>query len=281
MMDTAKSTMKVAAVCSWMETLAAEQNIRCIESFLQELEKQHVEYALFPELSVSGYINNTIDLDSFFSVADDAILQLKQLSKQYLLAFSVGMPMMIGNASTIAQLTFWDGNIIHQHSKTHLSVHEKEVFEFGKELELLSLNHSKIGMHLCLESHYPELSLQYQQQGANLLAFAFASPRETPEEKMERFQMMLKCRAYDNACFVMACNATGTTPTKKNYAGVSTIISPRGKVLAQYKGMEPGYCMAEIDFNDIRKIKDSLMSDFPSYRTTTLNLTFKEKIDEE
>ncbi len=280
-MDTAKSTMKVAAVCSWMETLGTEQNISCIESFLQELEKQHVEYALFPELSVSGYINNSVDLDSFLSVADDMILRLKQLSKQYLLAFSVGMPMMIGNAPTISQLTFWDGNIIHQHKKTHLSVHEKEVFKPGNELQLLSLNHSKIGMHLCLESHYPELSLHHQQQGANLLAFAFASPRETPEEKMERFQMLLKCRAYDNACFVMACNATGTTPTKKNYAGVSMIISPRGKVLAQYKGMEPGYCMAEIDFNDIRKIKNSVMSDFPSYRTTTLNLSFKEKIDEE
>lgn len=280
-MNTTKSTLRIAAVSSWMETLAIVQNIRCIETFLSELEKQGVEYALFPELSVSGYINNTDDLASFLSVYDDTILTLKQLSKQYSLAFSVGIPMLIDNGSAIAQLTFKDGNIIHQHNKTHLSVHEKEVFEFGKELELLPLNHSKIGMHLCLESHYPELSLHYQQQGANLLAFAFASPRETPEEKMERFQMMLKCRAYDNACFVMACNATGTTPTKKNYAGVSMIVSPRGKVLAQYKGMEPGYCMAEIDFNEIRKIKDSLMSDFPSYRTTTLNLSFKEKIDEE
>ncbi len=272
-----QSKWKVAAVCSWMETLAIEQNISSVELYLSALAKEGVHYALFPELCISGYINHKDDLHTYREIGEEGITnRLIQLSSQHSVVFSVGMPVSAMGGYAIAQLTFFSGRIIHQHYKTHLSVRERQIFVAGTHLNLLDMHSFKMGMHLCMESHYPELSLFYQQQGASLLSYAFASPRETPNEKSERFKMMLRCRAYDNVCFVLACNATGYTPSRNKYAGVATIISPRGTVLSEYKGMESGYCIAEIDFNDIRKIKDSQMSDFPSYRTTNLTLNFEE-----
>lgn len=268
--------IKVAAVNSWSEPLAIKPNIEGIKHILDELKNQGVNYALFPELSVSGYINNCKDLQSYTEQHANTLVSIEELSAQYALTFSVGLPMPLGNNWGIAQLTFYKGQVIAIHYKTHLSVHEKEVFTAGNELQLFSQNAINTGMLLCLESHYPELSLIQQNKGAQLLCFAFASPRETPNEKLERFKMMLQARAYDNVCFVAACNQTGITPSGKRYAGAALILSPRGKVLAQSTGMNANYCIADINTEDIDKIKQSVMSDFPSYRNSTFSLRFNE-----
>ncbi len=266
---------KVAAVNSWSEPLALDKNLAGIASIIQDLDSQHVQYALFPELCVSGYINNADDLDTYVASHDDVMKQLITLSKKHPITFSVGLPMPLKQGFGIAQLTFLAGEVIHTHFKTHLSVHEQQTYESGRSLTLFRHSDFNTGMQLCLESHYPELSLIQQQQGAWLLCFAYASPRETPAAKAERLKMIWQARAYDNACFVMACNQTGQTPSGNRFAGVACIVSPRGKVLAEYQSMEPGYCIAELDKKAIARIKNSMMSDFLAYRNTELHFRFK------
>lgn len=266
--------MKVAAVNSWSEPLQIEQNLEGIRTLIRQLEDENVDYALFPELSVSGYINSAEMLNQYTPHYSKALLALLNLSVKTSVIFSVGLPIPDVNGWSMGQLTFAKGEIIGRHFKTHLSVYEKETFVSGSDLDLFECATFSIGMQLCLESHYPELSLAYQNKGANLLCFAFASPRETPNEKAERFGMYLKARAYDNACFVMACNSTGKTPSGKDYAGAAMIISPRGKILAQSKGYESNYCITDINKEDIQVIKNSTMSNFPAYRSTHLNLEF-------
>jgi N-carbamoylputrescine amidase len=269
--------IRVAAVNSWSEPLAIRQNLHGIAYYLKKLCDKKVDYALFPELGVSGYINNADDLQSYKEQHDRVIEQLKQLSCQYPVSFSVGLPMPLNDDDWgIGQLTLYKGQQLSQHHKTHLSVHEKKVFSAGQQLAVFEQDSIQTGIQLCLESHYPELSLAMSQQQAELLCFAFASPRETPEDKFERFKMLLQARAYDNACFVMACNQTGLTPSGKRYAGVAMVLSPRGKVLAHSLGMEANYCMADIDLSAIEAIKNSVMSNFPAYRNTNFKLSFKK-----
>lgn len=272
---TSRNSITVAAVNSWAEPLSIEQNINGIASILSALVKKGVDYALFPELSVSGYINNKEDLQLYSQMHEEILTQLKKLSQKYLFAFSAGLPMSLGDEWGIAQLTFCLGEVINLHFKTHLSVHEQQIFKAGTVLQTFNIGHFSTGMQLCLESHYPELSLAYQQREANVLCFAYASPRETPQEKYERFRMMLQTRAYDNACFVIACNLTGKTPSGKDYAGAAMIISPRGKVLASCIGMQADYCIADFDLLDIAAIKNSQMSNFPAYRKTITKVEFK------
>ncbi|MCU4175304.1 nitrilase-related carbon-nitrogen hydrolase [Carboxylicivirga sp. N1Y90] len=264
--------MKVAAVNAWSEPLNTYQNIKGIGAILMGLQREGVEYALFPELCVSGYLNSKKQLATYIDEHSLILDQLHQLSSNTSLVFSVGLPVPLNSGWGIGQLTFKKGKLISQHAKTHLSVHEKETFEAGTNLKLAKVSEFKMGMHLCLESHYPELSMSYQHNGANLLCYAFASPRESPEKKLERFSMYLRARAYDNACYVMACNQTGLTPSGKRYSGAALIISPRGEVLAQSFGEEANYCIANIELNSISKIKNSQMSDFPAYRNAELEI---------
>ncbi|MBN2166910.1 MAG: hypothetical protein JW717_11585 [Marinilabiliaceae bacterium] len=277
MTEATKNSIKVAAINSWAEPLNIKQNINGMASILSAVSEKQVDYALFPELSVSGYINNKQNLHLYTQIHDQVLIQLKNLSKKYSVVFSVGLPFPIGNEWGIGQLTFFMGNIIDCHFKTHLSIHEQLVFKAGSSLQAFGIEQFTMGVQLCLESHYPELSLAYQQQGTNILCFAYASPRETPQEKYDRLSIMLQTRAYDNTCFAIACNLTGKTPSGKNYAGTAMIISPRGKVLASCLGIQSDYCIANIDLSDITAIKNSQMSNFPAYRKTNTKIEFKNE----
>jgi len=269
--------LKVAAINSKALPLQIEDNLRTIQSHLLHLLAEKVEYALFPELSVSGYLNTAELVAQYAPMHTSTVAQLEKLSLANDITFSVGLPWPVGKRWAIAQLTYQGGKLIHIHQKTHLSVHEQQHFVAGRAVSNAAVNDWQLGMQLCLESHYPELSLAQQKAGAELLCFGMASPRETAQEKFDRFLPMFKTRAYDNACFVMSCNLQAMSTTGKAYEQVAMILSPRGEILAQAIGET--YCIAELDYTLIDKIKHSVMSNFPAYRQANTHLLFNPLVE--
>ena len=266
--------LKLAAVHSYSLPLNIEANWTEMCRLLNRLEDQAVNFALFPELSLSGYINSLEMLKNYLPHHPSILDRLTKLSETIKLGFAIGLPMPLNKSWGIAQLIFYKGKLLHTHFKSHLSVHEKLTFEQANSIDNFDFMGHKIGIQLCLESHFPELSIIQQKKGAEILCFAYASPREDPQEKFNRLSPLLKTRAYDNACFVMACNLTGQTPSHKPYAGLALITSPRGQILSQSLAMESGFCTAQINFESIKTIKNSQMSNFTAYRN--LNLKYSE-----
>ncbi len=260
--------MLIACAHTLSEPLNFKKNLSIIEKYLKLFNQNKVSYALFPEMSASGYFNSEEELDEYQQHYLNLLESILSLSKKYTLYFAVGMPVLNDDKWFIAQVIFKDGNIVGQHFKTHLSENEKRVFSEGNELTTFDMDACKTGFQICLESHFPELSSILQQKEAQIISVPFASPRETPEEKLKRIGAMLQTRAYDNCCFIMACNTCGTSKNGKPYAGFSIIISPRGKVITSKKGYQQGYCMAEIDLNELTQIKNSKMGYFPGFKRT-------------
>ncbi len=260
--------MLIACAHTLSESLNLKKNIENIEKYLKLFEQNKVSYALFPEMSVSGYFNSEEELREYKKQYEGLMKSMFSLSEKYSFYFAVGMPVRHNNKWYIAQVIFNDGNIVGQHFKTHLSENEKRVFFEGNDLNTFDINECKTGFQICLESHFPELSSILQQKEAQIISVPFASPRETPEEKLKRIGAMLQTRAYDNCSFIMACNTCGTSKNGKPYAGFSLIISPRGKIITSKKGYQQGYCIAEIDLNELSQIKNSKMGYFPGFKRT-------------
>ncbi len=84
--------MKVAAVNSWCEPLKINENLERIKKWLERLDEEGVEYALFPELCVSGYINRIDLLNKYVVEARGIMEELKSISLQHDICFSVGLP---------------------------------------------------------------------------------------------------------------------------------------------------------------------------------------------
>jgi N-carbamoylputrescine amidase len=152
--------------------------------------------------------------------------------------------------------------MIGMHNKTKLGPSERANFKCANSLDVTNIDGKFMGTSICYESHYPEISSRYEDQGAHLLCFPFASPRETPEEKMERFKMIIRARAYDNSCFACACNAVGEYADGEKYAGVALIVGPKGEIIAETCAYDEDFIEAELDMSVIDNIRASSMGYF-------------------
>jgi predicted amidohydrolase len=109
-----------------------------------------------------------------------------------------------------------------------------------------------LGMSICYDVRFPELYRALSERGAELLAVPAAFTLATTRDHWE---VLLRARAIENQCFVIAANQIGEYPPGNRSGGRSTIIDPWGLVLATAPDSECAI-VAELDFDllaDVRK----------------------------
>jgi N-carbamoylputrescine amidase len=94
------------------------------------------------------------------------------------------------------------------------------------------------GIQLRYESHFPELSTMMALMGADIIFFPHASPRGSPEEKLQSWLRHLPARAFDNALFVIACNQAGSSGGKYSFPATALALDPQGRIMATHTGGE-------------------------------------------
>lgn len=260
--------MKVAAVHCTSYKNDLKLNFLEIEKYLYILDKENVDFALFPELGLSGYTKNIDILNTIIKKGQTYIEKLRELSSMLNISFAIGFPVNENEKFFISQYIFSKGEIIGIHIKTHLGPSEETTYSPSEEINIFEINNKSIAIQLCFESHFPELTYIQENKGANFIFYAFASPRENIDEKFNRLESILKTRAYDNSCFVIACNITGEYSVNKKYAGIAMIISPKGKTISKSSSYNSGYCTAYCDIEEITKIKNSNMAFFNKHKRT-------------
>ncbi|WP_372754332.1 nitrilase-related carbon-nitrogen hydrolase [Labilibaculum sp.] len=259
--------MKVAAISSKSRIGDVNKNLSTTISWIKRLDAQGVEFILFPELNLSGYTRDVAILEKVLLAKEEVFGKLKECSKQSNAAFAVGFPdKEEEDKYFISHFVFHEGKILSSHRKTHLSANEKKTFTEGDQLPVFQVKGIGIGIQLCYETHFPELSFLQAQKGAMLLAMAFASPKESSQEKSERFQRYLPARAYDNSCYVMVCNQDTVNERGIIFPPVHFILDPKGKVAAESGSENKEVTLLELDLQLIGKIKTSKMAYFNAHK---------------
>lgn len=113
-----------------------------------------------------------------------------------------------------------------------------------------------LGLSVCYDLRFPELYRSLSSQGAQLLCVPSAFTEKTGEAHWE---ILLRARAVENLCAVIAPNQTGTHAGGRRTWGHSMIISPWGEILAQRAEGE-GVVLATLDAEAQTKVRSS----FPS-----------------
>lgn len=99
----------------------------------------------------------------------------------------------------------------------------------------------KIGMIICFDGDYPELSRIQAVRGAEVICRPSALLRSA-----DIWDLTSRARAYDNHVYVIGANAIGVDAAGVHYFGNSHIVSPIAEVLAK-AASHPGWACARLD----------------------------------
>ena len=132
---------------------------------------------------------------------------------------------------------------------------ESDNEEPGDEVVVTELaNGVRLGMSVCYDVRFPELYRAASADGAEVLvvpaAFTLATTRD-------HWEVLLRARAIENQCFVVAANQIGTDGAGNRSGGRSMIVDPWGLVLASAADRE-GAIVAELDFDALRDVRRRL-----------------------
>jgi deaminated glutathione amidase len=122
---------------------------------------------------------------------------------------------------------------------------ESDTEDPGEEIVTTALQDgTKLGMAICYDLRFPELFRVLTLRGARVLALPSAFTLATTRDHWE---VLVRARAIEDQCFVVAANQIGEHAPGKASGGRSLIADPWGTVLATAPDDE-GYALAELDF---------------------------------
>lgn len=111
----------------------------------------------------------------------------------------------------------------------------------GTELSVFDCGFAKVGVTICYEGDFPELSRILALKGAEVILRPSAFLRS-----FEIWDLTTRARAYDNHVYMIGVNAVGADAGNSYYFGHSMIVSPIAQKLAQARGTEE-IIAAELD----------------------------------
>ena len=162
-----------------------------------------------------------------------------------------------------------DGAIRAQYDKIHMfdvdvtpeeTYRESDGFRPGTRAVLAETPWGLLGMTVCYDVRFPHLYRRLAQAGATLLTVPAAFSHVTGAAHWET---LLRARAIENGCFVLAPAQTGThaasTGRSRKTHGHSMVIAPWGEILAD-GGTDHGIVMVDLDPSKVAQARNRVPS---------------------
>lgn len=175
-----------------------------------------------------------------------------------------------GKAANRSLLIDAQGRIVARYDKIHLfdvevgdGQHYAESARIipGGQAAAADIPWGKLGMTVCYDLRFPQLYRALAQVGADILAVPSAFTHVTGSA---HWHVLLRARAIENGCYVIAPAQCGMHPGGRRTYGHSLIVGPWGEVIAEGREDRPEIVMAEIDPEKAREARrriPSLMHD--------------------
>jgi predicted amidohydrolase len=117
-------------------------------------------------------------------------------------------------------------------------------------------NGEGVGLTICYDLRFPELFRILAVRGATVITVPAAFTETTTRDHWE---VLLRARAIEDQCFIVAANQVGQPAPGIRTGGRSMIVNPWGLVLSQAPDFET-FILADLDFDRLRGIRTKLPS---------------------
>jgi predicted amidohydrolase len=263
--------IRVAAGMMRAEVGDVAGNIRRMQDLAGRAAEAGAEVLVLPEACLTGYTVRESMAEWASPVPGPLTDSVCQMADQHNMLIFAGLVEQGHNgACYLTQLAAAPEGLLDSYRKTHLGPTEQTLFGAGDRLTILDWRGVRFGLQLCYEGHFPEMSTALALRGAEVMVIPHASPRETPEEKLERWRRYMPARGYDNTAFIVSVNQAGENGAGLTFAGVALISGVKGEILAQAAGYDSQIIAADLSQNDLETVKEGRMGYFLPLRRPEL-----------
>lgn len=134
-------------------------------------------------------------------------------------------------------------------------ISEAKNYTAGSEYKLVEIDSVKVGLGICFDMRFSEMGLHYRMNGAHILTYPAAFTVPTGKA---HWHTLLRARAIENQCFVVAAAQWGTHNEKMQTYGHSVVIDPWGDIIMDLgEGVKVG--VVDLDFHKIDLIRKSVL----------------------
>ena len=209
----------------------------------QAVKENEAELVVFPETITTGFVTG-LDVNALWDLVDDApgritheIQAAAKSLKVHVVWASYRRGPERGVIYNSAILIGPDGEIIGTYDKTHPFPLERcdcgGWVTVGNRAEVFETALGTIGMIICYDGDFPELSRLLAVKGAEVIVRPSALLRS-----FDIWHLTNAARAYDNHVYMVATNSVGPDAGGSYYFGHSMIVNPIAWRLAQARGGE-------------------------------------------
>lgn len=219
------------------------------------LSKEDCGLLVLPELSMCGYLFQSRDALGACAEAvpaGAATQRMLLLSKTHSCTIIFGIAEKENENIYNTAVLVSKGRYIGKYRKIHLSDFEKKLFDRGSKNQVFDVDGIKIGVQICFDLWFPEISREQIRMGADILCALANFGGETTYH-------ISPIRAIENVTPLLLCNRVGEESIPgmdAEFLGKSTVFDASGRQLcaAPEKKEHFGFCdipMAKVKSNVI------------------------------
>lgn len=240
-----------------------KRNIARAVRFGKEAAAAGAEFIVFPE--TFNYRGDTLGLALVAEeIPGESLLPLIDLAKKHHVWILAGSIYEKARNSTklynTSVLINNYGDIIAQYRKIHqfdVFLEGKEILESklylaGEKSVIAKINNIKIGLSICYDIRFPELYRSYSKNGVEIICIPSSFTKPTGKAHWE---VLVRARAIENQCFVVAPNQSGIGLGGVRTFGNSMIVGPWGRILASASEHGEEVIYANLDLGQLYEIR--------------------------
>ena len=256
--------IKIAAI--QMSTVADKmENVRTVKAYLEKIKDENPDFVILPEMFCCPYQTENFPIYAE-KEGGPVWQQLSGYAKQYgiyLIGGSMPEKDAEGNVYNTSYIFGREGKQIGKHRKVHLfdidikggqTFKESDTLTAGDSDTVFDTEFGKIGVMLCFDIRFPELSRMMVNDGAKVIFVPAAFNMTTGPAHWE---LSFRTRALDNQIYMVGCAPARDVSAGYISWGHSIVTDPWGRVIDMLDEKK-GILLAELDMDYEEQVREEL-----------------------
>ena len=238
------------------------------EAMVREAAAGGATFVTTPETTHLMEMNREAVLQkTCFEADDQGLKRFQALAAELRIWLHIGSLIIKVTEDKLANRAFMispEGDIRAHYDKLHLfdvdlpngeRYRESRLYRPGKSAVTVATPFGTVGLTICYDLRFPHLYRTLAEEGASIIMVPAAFTVETGEA---HWQTLLRARAIETGCYVLAAAQTGKHATGRSTYGHSLAIDPWGEILGDAHntcGVEPGVMLVDLDLAKVAETR--------------------------